>query len=217
MLGGVSQWSSRSAVGHVVEATHDWRVRRDAGGGGKLGIMGVGASAGLDDVWDEAIVAAWAGSTASWKTEIIQHVFPWRCPRRRRLHAQDELHDHHQHNNDHCHHHHHHQHDTHIDLANMNHPSTTRHILFLSYVIGFQIWDCMDLCTVSEALNLSGWGSPSFAESSSEGVKLGLGFGRAWMKDREWGVIGGVVFAGVLCPPFGGDLFMAERPLIGVW
>lgn len=62
-----------------------------------------------------------------------------------------------------------------------------RRILFLGYPSGFQMWECTDLASVSEVLNLSG---PS------------------------WGF---VTFAGVLPSPVADDGPLANlRPLIGI-
>ena len=61
-----------------------------------------------------------------------------------------------------------------------------RRVLFLGYPSGFQMWDCTDLATVSEVLNLSG---------------------------RSWGYVN---FAGVLPSPLADDGFTSLRPLIGV-
>lgn len=62
-----------------------------------------------------------------------------------------------------------------------------RRVLFLGYYSGFQMWDCTNLASVSEVLNLSG---PSW---------------------------GHVTFAGVLPPPLVDDGELTSlRPLIGV-
>ncbi|KAI9464881.1 hypothetical protein HD554DRAFT_2026168 [Boletus coccyginus] len=65
--------------------------------------------------------------------------------------------------------------------------STTRRVLFLGYSSGFQMWDCTNLASVSEVLNLS---APSW---------------------------GHVTFAGALPPPVADDVqFSSLRPLIGI-
>ena len=62
-----------------------------------------------------------------------------------------------------------------------------RSVLMLGYSTGLQLWDCSNLGSVSELLNLTG---------------------------PEWGA---VEFAGVLPGPHGGaeDAFRQKRPLIG--
>ncbi|KAG8218093.1 hypothetical protein J3R82DRAFT_3608 [Butyriboletus roseoflavus] len=65
--------------------------------------------------------------------------------------------------------------------------SKPRRVLFLGYSYGFQVWDCTNLASVSELLNLSG---------------------------PTWGR---VTFAGVLPPPLADDgQLISLRPLIGV-
>ena len=61
-----------------------------------------------------------------------------------------------------------------------------RRVLFLDYPSGFQVWDCTNLVTVSEVLNLSG---------------------------HSWGYVS---FAGVLPSPLVDDGFTSLRPPIGV-
>jgi len=62
-----------------------------------------------------------------------------------------------------------------------------RRVLFLGYSSGFQMWDCTNLASVSEVLNLS---APSW---------------------------GHVTFAGALPPPVADDIqFSSLRPLIGL-
>ena len=62
-----------------------------------------------------------------------------------------------------------------------------RSVLMLGYPRGLQIWDCANLGSVSELLNLAG---------------------------SQWGAVG---FAGVLPdpPPYADDAFRPKRPLIG--
>lgn len=67
------------------------------------------------------------------------------------------------------------------------HLSLHRRVLFLGYSSGFQMWDCTNLASISEVLNLSG---PSWGQAT---------------------------FAGVLPPPLADDgQLMNLRPLIGV-
>lgn len=76
-----------------------------------------------------------------------------------------------------------------IVRAAFPHPPTSR-ILLLGYRNGIQIWDCTNLGSVSEVLNLSG---------------------------IEWS---DVITAAVLPDPLvsdSRDLFVAERPLLGIW
>lgn len=62
-----------------------------------------------------------------------------------------------------------------------------RRVLFLGYYSGFQMWDCTNLASVSEVLNLSA---------------------------SSWGH---VTFAGALLPPVADDGQLSSlRPLIGV-
>lgn len=64
----------------------------------------------------------------------------------------------------------------------------SRRLLFLGYSSGLQIWDCTNLGSVSEVLNMS---------------------------DSD---LGRIEFAGVLAasPSFGTDSFISQRPLIGI-
>jgi len=56
--------------------------------------------------------------------------------------------------------------------TNANFP---RRLLFLSYAMGFRIWDCTNLSAVSEVLSLSAWSAAATSLSSSAGVGIGIG------------------------------------------
>lgn len=215
----------------------DWSAKRGAGAGASA------SAAGLDDVFVEdeedfgpatAAISQPRGKRTSSSTSYPGVVsdggdpilwFKW-----------DELHDHYHHRNQQRHYN-----DTHLNDNNT--PNTTqtstntntntnaahlpRRLLFLGYATGFQIWDCTNLSSVSEILNLSGWSSTVAAtsfSSSSAGVGMGMGIKEGLGREGRGEDWERVVFAGVLCPPpspapsmKGGDSFAAQRPLIGVW
>jgi len=108
-------------------------------------------------------------------------------------------------------HYHHHYNDTHHNdhdinptnsqtSASMN-PHLPRRLLFVSYTMGFQIWDCTNLSAVSEVLNLLVWSAAATSLSSSAEVGMGMGTELGGGGLEVIGMMGGVVFAGVLCLP----------------
>lgn len=81
-----------------------------------------------------------------------------------------------------------------------------RRLLFVGYTSGLQIWDCTNLESVHEVLNLSG----SISSTSSKPRSTSQpGFGQGW---------GRVRYAAVLPTPSSRDEdeFVDRRPLIGV-